>query len=345
MQNSAHLRKIATHMKSDNILIVGASGQIGTELVPALRRIHGDLHVVAADVRPLNKERQSAGPYVQLDVLNYGALGSLIDRYDINQVYLLAATLSATGEQHPQKAWDLNMQSLLNILNLAKEKKLARVFWPSSIAVFGPDAPRTDCTQHAIKSPTTVYGISKAAGEQWCQYYWDKYRVDTRSLRYPGLISHSAPPGGGTTDYAVDIFHQAVRHQKYTCFLKEDTCLPMMYMVDAIRATMEVMAAPAAALSIRTSYNVAAMSFTPAQVARAITRYLPGFTIDYAPDHRQAIADSWPRIIDDSMARGDWRWDHEYELQGTTRDMMSNLVKGSNLSLGELTELLSPIYF
>jgi nucleoside-diphosphate-sugar epimerase len=332
-------------MKSDNILVIGASGQIGTELVPALRRVHGDLHVVAADVRPHQKDRPSAGPYVQLDVLNYGALGSLIDRYDINQVYLLAATLSATGEQHPQKAWDLNMQSLLNILNLAKEKKLAKVFWPSSIAVFGPDAPRTDCTQHAVKSPSTVYGISKAAGEQWCQYYWDKYRVDTRSLRYPGLISHSAPPGGGTTDYAVDIFHQAVRHQRYTCFLAADTCLPMMYMVDAIRATMELMAAPAAALSIRTSYNIAAMSFTPAQVARAIARYMPGFSIDYAPDQRQSIADSWPQIIDDSIARSDWRWDHEYELPGTTRDMLSHLVRGSDHSLVELTELLSPIYF
>jgi nucleoside-diphosphate-sugar epimerase len=332
-------------MNTDNILVIGASGQIGTELVPALRRIHGDLHVVAADLRPLPNDSNSAGPYVQLNVLNYGALGSLIDRYDINQVYLLAATLSATGEKHPQQTWDLNMQSLLNILNLAQEKKLARVFWPSSIAVFGPDAPRKDCGQQAVKSPGTVYGISKAAGEQWCQYYWNKYRVDTRSLRYPGLISHSAPPGGGTTDYAVDIFHQAVRHQKFTCFLKEDTCLPMMYMVDAIRATMEVMAAPAAALSVRTSYNVAAMSFTPAEIAKSITRYIPGFSIDYVPDHRQDIADSWPASIDDSLARQDWRWDHEYELPGTTRDMLFHLVKGTGLSLGELTELISPVFF
>ncbi|MDP4217964.1 MAG: NAD-dependent epimerase/dehydratase family protein [Bacteroidota bacterium] len=330
-------------MKSDNILVVGAAGQIGTELVPALRRIHGDLHVVAADLRPLAREKKSAGPYVQLDVLNYGALATLITRYDINQVYLLAATLSAIGEKDPHRAWDLNMQSLLNILDLAREKRLAKVFWPSSIAVFGPDAPRTACPQDAVKSPSTVYGISKAAGEQWCQYYWNKYRVDIRSLRYPGLISHSAPPGGGTTDFAVDIFHQAVRHQKYTSFLPADTCLPMMYMSDAVRATMELMEAPANRLLVKTSYNLSAISFTPAQVARSIARYIPAFTIDYAPDNRQSIADSWPSSLDDSAARNDWHWDHEYELAGITRDMLLHLVTGTELSLSGITDLLSPI--
>jgi nucleoside-diphosphate-sugar epimerase len=332
-------------MKRDMILVIGACGQIGAELVPALRRVHGDLHVVAADLRPPDKDKRSAGPYVQLDVLNYGALSALISRYDINQVYLLAATLSANGEQNPQRAWDLNMQGLLNVLNLAREKKLAKIFWPSSIAVFGPDAPRLACPQQAVKSPVTVYGISKVAGEQWCQYYWNKYGVDTRSLRYPGLISHSAAPGGGTTDYAVEIFHEAITHQRYTCFLGEDTALPMMYMPDAIRATMELMAAPAANLPVRTSYNIAAMSITPGRLAKAIRQYIPAFAIEYAPDHRQAIADSWPQSIADAAARSDWQWDHEYELAGTTRDMLHHLIKGTETSLGELSELLSPIFF
>jgi nucleoside-diphosphate-sugar epimerase len=327
-------------MRKENILVIGACGQIGSELVPALRRQYGDAHTIAADLQPPTPERRSAGIYIQLDALNYGALSTLITRHDISQVYLLAAMLSATGERQPQRAWDLNMQSLLNILDLAREKKLAKVFWPSSIAVFGPDAPKENCPQLAAQRPGTVYGISKAAGEQWCQYYWTKYGIDTRSLRYPGLISHKTAPGGGTTDYAVDIFHQAVNQQQYTCFLKPDTRLPMMYMSDAIRATMELMEAPAANLRVRSSYNLAAMSFTPAELARSIERYIPAFRIDYRPDYRQSIAETWPASIDDTPARHDWGWDHDFELSAMTRDMLLHLAKAPGVSLEQILESL-----
>jgi nucleoside-diphosphate-sugar epimerase len=319
-------------MKKDCILVIGACGQIGSELVPELRRAHGAFRVIAADRLPSTKDKTQAGPYEQLDALDRQALGALIDRYDINQVYHLAAMLSATGEQNPQQAWDLNMQSLLNLLGLAREKRLAKVFWPSSIAVFGPGAPKDNCPQEASHDPATVYGISKSAGEQWCRYYYRKYGVDTRSLRYPGLISHRTPPGGGTTDYAVDIFHKAAAGERYTCFLKSDTLLPMMYMPDAIRATFELMHAPASTLSVRDSYNLSAMSFTPARLAAAITRHLPSFQIDYAPDYRQSIADSWPGHIDDTAARQDWRWSHEYELAAMTRDMLLHLAIGKEVA-------------
>jgi nucleoside-diphosphate-sugar epimerase len=312
-------------MKKDSILVIGACGQIGSELVPALRRAHGAFRVVAADRLPPDNGPLKAGPYEQLDVLDRNRLGSLIERYDINQVYHLAATLSATGERNPQQAWNLNMQGLLNVLEVAKEKKLARVFWPSSIAVFGPHPPNHGCPQDEPHDPTTVYGISKSAGEHWCRYYYEKHGVDTRSIRYPGLISHRTAPGGGTTDYAVDIFLRAAADQRYTCYLRPDTRLPMMYMPDAIRATLELMQAPLSALTVRGSYNLAAMSLTPAGLAAAITRYLPAFTIDYAPDARQAIADSWPGVIDDSTARRDWGWDHRYELAATTKDMLQHL--------------------
>ena len=305
--------------------MIGACGQIGSELVPALRRAHGAFRVVAADRLPPDNGPLKAGPYEQLDVLDRNRLGSLIERYDINQVYHLAATLSATGERNPQQAWNLNMQGLLNVLEVAKEKKLARVFWPSSIAVFGPHPPNHGCPQDEPHDPTTVYGISKSAGEHWCRYYYEKHGVDTRSIRYPGLISHRTAPGGGTTDYAVDIFLRAAADQRYTCYLRPDTRLPMMYMPDAIRATLELMQAPLSALTVRGSYNLAAMSLTPAGLAAAITRYLPAFTIDYAPDARQAIADSWPGVIDDSTARRDWGWDHRYELAATTKDMLQHL--------------------
>src|SRR5580658_3723680 len=298
-------------MKKDSILVIGACGQIGSELVPALRRAHGAFRVVAADRLPPDNGPLKAGPYEQLDVLDRAALGALIERYDINQVYHLAATLSATGERNPQAAWELNMQSLLNVLDVAREKKPVRVFWPSSIAVFGPGAPKVDCSQDAAHDPTTAYGISKSAGEQWCWYYYEKYGVDTRSLRFPGLISWATPPGGGTTDYAVDIFHHAVAAKPYTCFLRSDTRLPMMYMPDAIRATLELMEAPASSLSVRGSYNLSAMSFTPAELAAAITRHLPGFQTNYAPDHRQSIADNWPADLDDTFARLDWGWSPE----------------------------------
>ena len=289
--------------------------------------MYGDNNVIAPDLKAPTAALLAEGPYEQLDVLNRCALSALIARRDITQVYLLAAMLSATGEQHPEKAWQLNTQSLLNILDLAREKRLAKVFFPSSIAVFGADAPRRECPQQTALTPTTVYGISKTAGESWCSYYWKKHGVDVRSLRYPGLISHAAQPGGGTTDYAVDIFHHALTRGHYSCYLQRDTYLPMMYMPDAIRATMELMAAPSARLSIRSSYNLAAMSFSPMELARTIDQYLPGFTIQFEPDYRQAIADSWPQSIDDSAARRDWQWEYEYGLSATVRDMLLHLSK------------------
>jgi nucleoside-diphosphate-sugar epimerase len=319
-------------MKKESILVIGARGQIGSELLPELRRHYGAFRVVAADRLPLDNGLHhndlGTGPYEQLDVLDCRALGALIERYDINQVYHLAATLSATGERNPRQAWDLNMQSLLNVLDLAREKKLVRVFWPSSIAVFGPYPPNSACPQNAPHDPATVYGISKTAGEHWCRYYYEKWGVDTRSLRYPGLISWRTPPGGGTTDYAVDIFHQASAGKSYTCFLQPDTRLPMMYMPDAIRATLELMQAPAANLSVRGAYNLAAMSFTPAELAASIRRHIPAFQIDHAPDYRQSIADSWPGRIDDTAARQDWKWGHEFELAAMTRDMLLHLAIG-----------------
>ena len=312
-------------MAKDMILVTGACGQIGSELVPELRRAHGAYRVIASDRLPVDDGLLNAGPYEQLDVLDRDTLGVLIDRYSITQVYHLAATLSATGERNPHQAWNLNMHGLLNVLDLAKEKKLARVFWPSSIAVFGPHPPNHGCPQDKPHEPTTVYGISKSAGEQWCNYYSLKYHVDTRSLRYPGLISHRTAPGGGTTDYAVDIFLRAAAREPYTCYLRADTRLPMMYMPDAIRATLELMQAPQSALTVRGSYNLAAMSFTPAELAAAIIHYLPKFIVDYAPDARQAIADSWPGAIDDSTARREWGWEHRYDLATTVRDMLLHL--------------------
>jgi nucleoside-diphosphate-sugar epimerase len=323
-------------MRKDTILVIGASGQIGAELTTSLRQVYGDAHVIAADLKPVPGgtpgtpvRRPGApdpsGPFERLDVLDKAALSALIDRYDVTQVYLLAAMLSATGERYPLQAWNLNMQGLLNVLDLAREKKLARVFWPSSIAVFGPGVPRRNCPQQVSLEPATVYGISKLAGENWCNYYFSKFGVDVRSLRYPGLISHQALPGGGTTDYAVDIFHQALTHGEYTCFLQPNTHLPMMYMPDALRATLELMEAPAADLSVRTSYNLSAMSFSPAQIAAAIRQYIPVFKISYEPDFRQAIADSWPESIDDSRARGDWHWEYEYGLSAMTKDMLRHL--------------------
>jgi len=332
-------------MKKDTILVIGACGQIGAELTTALRKVYGDYHVIAADLKAPCDVWESNGPYEQLDVLNRGALSALIARYDITQVYLLAAMLSATGERHPQKAWQLNMQSLLNVLELACEKNLSKIFWPSSIAVFGPGAPREQCPQQALLDPSTVYGISKAAGENWCRYYFNKHGLDVRSLRYPGLISHLAAPGGGTTDYAVDIFHQALEQKDYTCFLREDTYLPMMYMADAIRATIELMQAPSANLTIRSSYNLSAMSFSPAELSRTIAHYIPGFSSTYVPDYRQAIADSWPQSIDDTAARKDWQWEYEYGLSATTRDMLLHLAKRSTAPTHHLPHLQPGVFF
>ena len=312
-------------MRKEKILVIGASGQIGVELTLALRKIYGNNNVVASDLREENPLLTGTGPYVSLDVMNKEMLHVQVIRQGITQVYLLAAILSATGEKNPALAWHLNMQGLLNVLDIAKEEKLTKVYWPSSIAVFGPTSPRKNCPQKTVIEPITVYGISKYAGEFWCNYYFNKYGVDVRSLRYPGLISYKSAPGGGTTDYAVEIYSEALDDKKYKCFLNEDTYLPMMYMPDAIRATIELMEAPKEKISIRTSYNISSMSFSPREIAAEIKKHIPGFEISYAPDYRQQIADSWPQSIDDSVARNDWGWQHEYNLDLMTKDMLENL--------------------
>ncbi len=309
----------------EKVLVIGASGQIGVELTLALRKIYGNNNVVATDLREENELLKGTGPYVSLDVMNKEMLHVLVLRQNITQIYLLAAILSATGEKNPNLAWNLNMQGLLNVLDIAREEKLHKIYWPSSIAVFGPTSPKKNCPQQTIIEPTTVYGISKYAGEFWCNYYNHRYGVDVRSLRYPGLISYKSAPGGGTTDYAVEIYHEALSDKHYDCFLKEETYLPMMYMPDAIRATIELMEAPAASISVRTSYNLSGMSFSPKEIAADIKKHIPDFTIAYQPDYRQAIADSWPQSIDDSTARNDWGWKPEYDLSRMTTDMLDNL--------------------
>jgi nucleoside-diphosphate-sugar epimerase len=312
-------------MAKEKILVIGASGQIGVELTLALRKIYGNANVVASDLREENDLLKGTGPYVSLDVMNKEMLHVQVIRQNITQIYLLAAILSATGEKNPGLAWHLNMQGLLNVLDIAREEKLQKVYWPSSIAVFGPTSPKKDCPQQTIIEPITVYGISKYAGEFWCNYFHHRFGVDVRSIRYPGLISYKSSPGGGTTDYAIEIFHEALENKTYKCFLKEDTYLPMMYMPDAISATIDLMEAPAEKISVRTSYNVSAISFSPKEIAGEIKRHIPDFTITYSPDYRQAIADSWPQSIDDSVARRDWGWKHEYDLGLMVKDMLMNL--------------------
>jgi len=312
-------------MVKDKILVIGASGQIGVELTLALRKIYGNANVVASDLREQNPLLEGTGPYVSLDVMNKEMLHVQVIRQNITQIYLLAAILSATGEKNPHLAWNLNMQGLLNVLDIAREEKLQKIYWPSSIAVFGPTSPKKNCPQQTIIEPTTVYGISKYAGEFWCNYFHQRFGVDVRSLRYPGLISYKSAPGGGTTDYAVEIFHEALEEKKYECFLKEDTYLPMMYMPDAIRATIELMEAPADKISIRTSYNLSGMSFSPKEIAAEIEKHIPEFSIVYKPDYRQQIADSWPQSIDDGVARKDWGWKEEFNLGSMTKDMLENL--------------------
>ncbi len=312
-------------MVKEKVLVIGASGQIGVELTLALRRIYGNANVVASDLREENQLLKGTGPYVSMDVMNKEMLHVQVIRQGITQIYLLAAILSATGEKNPNLAWHLNMQSLLNVLDIAREEKIHKVYWPSSIAVFGPTSPKNDCPQRTIIEPTTVYGISKYAGEFWCNYYFQRYGVDVRSLRYPGLISYKSAPGGGTTDYAVEIYHEALEEKQYTCFLKEDTYLPMMYMPDAIRATIELMESPVEKVSVRTSYNLSALSFSPKEIAAEIKTHIPEFSISYAPDYRQQIADSWPASIDDSVARSDWGWKPEFDLARMTKDMLDNL--------------------
>lgn len=312
-------------MAKDKILVIGASGQIGVELTLALRKIYGNSNVIASDLREQNPLLEGTGPYVSLDVMNKEMLHVQVIRQNITQIYLLAAILSATGEKNPNLAWHLNMQGLLNVLDIAREEQIQKVYWPSSIAVFGPTSPKVNCPQQTIIEPTTVYGISKYAGEFWCNYYFQRYGVDVRSLRYPGLISYKSAPGGGTTDYAVEIYLEALENKKYECFLKEDTYLPMMYMPDAIRATIELMEASAEKIGIRHSYNVAGMSFSPKEIAASIQQHIPEFSISYKPDYRQKIANSWPGSIDDSVARRDWGWKPEFDLEKMTEDMFKNL--------------------
>ncbi len=309
----------------ETILVIGASGQIGTDLTLELRKQYGSENVIAADVKTPVYEVFEGGPYEILDALDKRKLKELIKKHDISQVYLLAALLSATAEQNPEFAWKLNIDSLLNVLYLAKEGYIKKIFWPSSIAVFGPTSPKTNCPQHTITEPTTVYGFSKLAGERWCEYYFLYHQIDVRSLRYPGLISYKSQPGGGTTDYAVHIYYEALRNKAYECYLKEDTKLPMMYMDDAIRATLELMQAEAKNVKIRSSYNLAGISFTPNEIYKSIQLHIPDFSISYKPDHRQKIADSWPGVIDDANARSDWGWKHEYNLDKMTSIMLNKL--------------------
>jgi len=312
-------------MNKENILVIGACGQIGKELLVALRKKHGRENVFAADIHHFESLSQEITPYFMLDVLDAAALETLIVNLKITQIYHLAAVLSAKGESNPVVAWDLNMNSLLNVLSVSVRHKIKKVFWPSSIAVFGPDSEKIYCPQQGVTEPSTVYGISKVAGEYWCKYYFEKYGLDVRSLRYPGLISHTGAPGGGTTDYAVDIFHHAVKGLPYTCFLKKETALPMMFMTDAINATLQLMDTHWRNVKVRTSYNVGALSFTPEKLAAEIKMLVPGFSVDYAPDFRQEIADSWPQSIDDSTARKDWEWRPTYDLKAMVREMLENL--------------------
>lgn len=309
------------------ILIIGACGQIGTELTQKLRSIYGINNVIAADIRKLNNDVVNSGPFEVVNALDFNQIEHLVEVHAITDVYLMAALLSATAEKNPAFAWDLNMNSLFHVLNLAKAKKIKKIFWPSSIAVFGPTTPKENTPQYTIMEPSTVYGISKQSGERWCEYYHNIFGVDVRSIRYPGLISWTTLPGGGTTDYAVDIFYKAIADKKYECFLSSETKMPMMYMDDAIDATIKIMQADESEIKIRSSYNLAAMSFTPTEIAAEIKKHIPEFEITYKPDFRQKIADSWPASIDDSCARKDWNWKHEFELENMTNIMLENLSK------------------
>ena len=306
------------------ILITGACGQLGSELTAELRRKHGSEEVVASDIREPNAQL-GGGPFEHLDVMDQTALEHVIDKHQISTIYHLAALLSASAEKNIDLAWKLNMDGLLNVLKLARDKKLERIFWPSSIAVFGPDAQKKETPQNSPTNPTTVYGITKVAGEHWCAYFHRKFGVDVRSLRYPGLIGYKSLPGGGTTDYAVDIYHKALAGETFSCFLKSDSALPMMYMADAVKATIDLMEAPEEQIRVRTSYNVAAISFTPSDIAESIQKNVQDFEIQYDPDYRQDIADSWPDSIDDSAARDDWGWEHSYDLDDMTEDILANL--------------------
>jgi nucleoside-diphosphate-sugar epimerase len=307
------------------ILVLGASGQIGTELTQKLRTLYGSEHVIASDIRQADSETMVSGPFEIIDATDKDTILTIIKKYKVTQVYLLAAMLSGTAEKFPQKAWNLNMNSLLAVLDIAKEKHIEKVYWPSSIAVFGPTTPKENTPQKTIMEPSTVYGISKLSGEFWCNYYHEKFGVDVRSLRYPGIISWKTKPGGGTTDYAVDIYFKALEENKYECFLSENTRLPMMYMNDAVDATIQLMQAKPQEVKIRNGYNLAAIDFTPKEIAAEIKKHIPDFEITFNPDFRQEIADSWPQSIDDSKARKDWNWEHKFNLKSMTEDIIKSL--------------------
>lgn len=310
---------------ANKILIIGACGQIGSELTAKLRALKGTSNVIASDISESNLEVVNSGPFLKLNAMDYDAVKDCVLTHEISEVYLMAAMLSATGERFPEKAWELNMNSLFHVLNLAKDKYISKVFWPSSIAVFGPTTPKNNTPQYTIMEPTTVYGITKQVGERWCQYYHDKYGVDVRSIRYPGIISWKTLPGGGTTDYAIEIFHKALEVKNYTSFIDRDTALPMMYMDDAVKATVDIMETDAAKIKIRSSYNLGAISFTPTEIANEIKEQIADFEISYEPDYRQQIADSWPSSIDDTEARNDWGWSHDFDLKAITSEMLTHL--------------------
>ena len=314
-------------VRKEVILVIGSSGQIGTELVMKLRDIFGDLHVIASDIKPSSRRIMESGPFEELDILDKEKLYYIVKKYNVTQIYLLAALLSATAEKNMELGWALNMKSLSHVLDLAKEKVIKKIYWPSSIAVFGPNSPKKMTPQYTIMDPNTVYGISKQAGERWCEYYYNKFNVDVRSIRYPGLIGWESHPGGGTTDYAVHIFHEALQKGRYDCFLSAKTTLPMMYMSDAIRASIELMEAPFEKIKVRSSYNVAGVSFSPQEIAKEVSLHFPNFTVSYNPDYRQNIAMSWPESIDDKIAQKDWGWKAKYGLKEIAKDMMQNLKK------------------
>lgn len=312
-------------MATSNILVIGAAGQIGTELVLALRELHGSHRIIASDLTDKPTDALANGPYEKIDVLNKDRLFQVVKDHNISEIYHLAALLSATAEKKPALGWDLNINGLSNVLDLARDGHIKRIFWPSSIAVFGPHTPKINTPQRTIMEPTTVYGITKVAGESWCEYYNKRYGTDVRSIRYPGIMGYKSNPGGGTTDYAVHIFHEAIKTGKYECFLSEEAALPMMYMPDAIKATLEIMNAPPEDVKIRTSYNISGVSFTPDVLAEAIKKHIPDFKISYNPDYRDGIAKSWPSVIDDSMAREHWNWEHDYDIDRIVEDMLVHL--------------------
>jgi nucleoside-diphosphate-sugar epimerase len=311
----------------EKILVIGASGQIGSELTIALRKIFGDGNVYASDIKQPSREVLESGPFNILDALDNKALVEIIDKNSISQVYHLAAVLSGNAEKKPLQSWAINMNGLFNILEIAKEKKLSKIFWPSSIAVFGPTTPRDNTPQLTYTEPSTVYGISKLAGERWCEYYYNKYGVDVRSIRYPGLISYKTDAGGGTTDYAVEIYYEAIKHKQYECFLKEDASLPMMFMDDAIDSTIKLMETDSSKITIRSSYNLGGISFSPKEIAAEIKKHIPEFKITYKPDFRQKIAESWPKSIDDKVAKKDWGCKYVYDLSKMTELMLKEVNK------------------